>query len=117
MGRLCGADWHSLLIAGPAHLLPPLLTLTQSAALDGPLLEETEAYHLGVAIERTKHIVTLPCALSVRAAAALTGVIGCPGLILPHLARRLVGPDRGAVTLAGTRACPAERGNGHNSLA
>lgn len=93
LGSLGGANWRSLAIAAPVLLLPALLMLTQARPLNGLLLGETEAYHLGFAVERTKRIVTLLTALAVGAAVALTGIIGFVGLVVPHLARHLVGPD------------------------
>lgn len=93
LGSLGGATWQTVMIAAPALLLPPLLMFTQAGPLNGLLLGETEAYHLGFAVERTKRIVTLLTALAVGAAVALAGIIGFVGLIVPHLARQLVGPD------------------------
>ena len=93
LGSLSGITWSSLMIAAPFLLIPPLLLLTLAGPLNGLLLGETEAFHLGFAVETTKRAVTILTALTVGTAVALTGVIGFVSLVVPHIARQLVGPD------------------------
>lgn len=56
-------------------------------------LGEAQAHSLGVPVEPFKRMVFLAVALSVAAVVSLCGVIGFVGLMMPHLARMLVGPD------------------------
>lgn len=56
-------------------------------------LGEAQAQSLGVPVEKFKRRVFLAVALSVAAVVSLCGVIGFVGLMMPHLARMLSGPD------------------------
>jgi len=56
-------------------------------------LGEESAAQLGVEVERLKKIVILLTALLTAAAVAVSGMIGFVGLIIPHIVRRLWGPD------------------------
>jgi len=92
--------------------------------LNALLLGESEAYHLGVDVERVKKQAVFFIALGVGTAVSMAGLIGFIGLVVPHLIRLLLGPDHrgvvpgsmilGAVVLlagdlgARTLAAPAE---------
>ena len=57
------------------------------------LLGDEQALQLGVDAERAKVVLLGAGALAASAAVATCGMIGFVGLIVPHVARRLVGPD------------------------
>jgi iron complex transport system permease protein len=88
MGSLGGAGWSTvgtiLPFVAAALLLVPFL----AQALDGFVLGERVAGHLGVDTERIKRRVVL----LVGAAVAMCGVIGFVGLVVPHLMRLMAGP-------------------------
>ncbi len=93
LGSLNGASyarlWPLLLVtAGVALWLP-----RRARALNALLLGESEARHLGFAVERLKRELVFCTALGVGAAVAAAGMIGFIGLVVPHLMRLLVGPD------------------------
>jgi iron complex transport system permease protein len=64
----------------------------------GPLtvatLGEAEAQSLGVNIHRLRWIALVAASLMTAAAVAISGPIAFVGLICPHAARRIVGPDQ-----------------------
>ena len=93
LGSLGGVTWDSLLLAAPLMLVPMLAIPLLARPLNGLLLGEVEALHLGFNIERVKRFVVLLAALAVGASVALTGVIGFVGLVVPHLVRLTLGPD------------------------
>jgi iron complex transport system permease protein len=68
-------------------------------------LSDTEAIALGVNIRRSRLAVLSVAALLVASSVSISGVIGWLGLIVPHAARALVGPDH-------TRLIPASIGIG-----
>ena len=74
-------------------LVVPRLT----RGLNGFLLGELEAMHLGIDTERTKRLVIATTAAAVGAAVAVAGVIGFVGLVVPHVMRLISGPDHRAV--------------------
>ena len=67
------------------------------ARLNGLLLGEAEAFHLGIDVERTKRLIVLVTAAAVGAAVAVAGVVGFVGIVVPHVARLLAGPDHRVV--------------------
>ena len=56
-------------------------------------LGEETAHHLGVRTESLKNIIIVVTSLATAAAVSVSGIIGFVGLIAPHMARRLFGPD------------------------
>ena len=75
-------------------ILPLLLTMPLLArGLNGLMLGEAEAYHLGIPVQRIKALAILLVALAVGASVASAGLIGFVGIVVPHLIRLSVGPD------------------------
>lgn len=56
-------------------------------------LGEEPAKQLGVEVERLKKIIIVLGSLVTAAAVSVSGIIAFVGLIIPHIARRIVGPD------------------------
>lgn len=91
----------SLAAGKPADILLAMLTLGLLLALfqrdAGPLnallLGESEARHLGVAVQPLKRRLILLTAAGVGVAVAVCGLIGFIGLVVPHLVRLLAGPS------------------------
>lgn len=54
---------------------------------------DDEAFSLGVDANKLRKIIVLSATLITAAAVSVTGMIGWIGLVVPHLARRLVGND------------------------
>lgn len=93
MGSLGGASWTKLLVIAPIVL--PLLVAVPLLArgLNGLMLGEAEAYHLGIPVQRIKALAILLVALAVGASVATAGLIGFVGIVVPHLIRLAIGPD------------------------
>ena len=85
--------WMGLLSILPFILIGIIVTYLYSRDLNLLTLGEDQAQHLGVNLERVKLILMLVGALLAGAAVAISGAIGFIGLMVPHLARLLVGPD------------------------
>ena len=56
-------------------------------------LPDEEALALGVSVSRLRLVMVAAATLTTAAAVSLTGIIGWIGLVVPHVARLLVGPD------------------------
>lgn len=93
MGSLGGASWPKVVAVLPFAALVLFMAPRLVRALNGFLLGESEAFHLGVAVEKTKRSVIVATAASVGAAVAVAGVIGFVGIVVPHIIRILAGPD------------------------
>jgi len=97
LGSLAGASWSKVLAVAPFALvilvaLPGLVRI-----LNGMLLGEAEAFHLGIDLERAKVKIVLVTAAAVGAAVAVAGIIGFVGIVVPHLVRLIAGPDHRVV--------------------
>ncbi|MGO4407630.1 FecCD family ABC transporter permease [Bosea sp. RAF48] len=93
LGSFATADYDKLLLMiGP--LVPgAALLLLLRWRINILSLGEEEAQALGVRAEPTRWLVLMLIGLIVSAQVAVSGVIGWIGLVVPHLARMLVGPD------------------------
>jgi iron complex transport system permease protein len=89
-----GYERGTTLAAGAAAVAAALAVLV---ALSGRLnlltLAEEEAASLGVHVRRERAVLFLVASAATGAAVALAGMVGFVGLIVPHLVRRVVGPD------------------------
>jgi len=95
LGSLAAVGPADLAIAAPFALagLAPMLLLRWRMNLLA--LPDDEARALGVNTHRLRVVVVAAATLMTAAAVALSGIIGWVGLLVPHAARLLVGPDFG----------------------
>lgn len=93
MGSLSGASWQKVLAVVPFAAALAVMASLLARPLNGLLLGESEAFHLGIDVERAKRLAIGATSIAVGAAVAIAGVIGFVGLIIPHLVRLLAGPD------------------------
>ncbi len=101
LGGLDRTQWVHVLVAAPWIALGVALAASRALALDALALGEREAGYLGVDVARNERIVGLAMTVAVGAAVSVSGLIGFVGLVVPHLARRLVGPmHRGVLVVA-----------------
>ena len=101
LGGLEGSSWTSLAVAAPLVIGGSIAILARARALNGLLLGEEAAAHLGVDVRRERGILLGLATLVTAAAVAVSGLIGFIGLVAPHLVRLVVGPNaRNVVPLA-----------------
>lgn len=93
LGSLSGASWPKVMAILPFAAAVALALPFVIRALNGFLLGEAEAYHLGVDVERIKWLVIFTTAAAVGAAVAVAGIVGFVGIVVPHFVRLIVGPD------------------------
>ncbi len=92
MGSLSLRDQYLAPLAIVVAAAWPVLTL-QSYRLNLLTLGEEPARQLGVPVERTRLILIVTAAMLTAAAVSVSGMIGFVGLMMPHIMRRIVGPD------------------------
>src|SRR5512144_1204328 len=91
----------SLAATGPADLMPligpvvagTLVLVCLRWRMNVMSLPEEEARALGVPTGRLRIVIVAAATLVTSASVATSGIIGWVGLVVPHLARSLVGPD------------------------
>ncbi len=93
MGSLDVANWPRVWIASIAVGIVMTQMPRDSAALNAFLLGESEARHLGIAVEKVKRRLILMTAMAIGVSVAVAGTISFVGLIIPHIIRLLIGPD------------------------
>ncbi|MEF8831980.1 MAG: iron chelate uptake ABC transporter family permease subunit [Candidatus Thermoplasmatota archaeon] len=93
LGTLQHSLWKEVLLLLPIMLLGISLVFAYSKDLNLFQMGEESAMQLGVEVERTKKIQLFTSSLLAATMVAFTGVIGFVGLMMPHAARLMVGPD------------------------
>lgn len=94
MGSMTHPDpWARVKVVGPCLAASLAVMAVHARDLNLLLLGEESAQQLGVEAERLKVFLLGAGALAAAGAVATCGMIGFVGLIVPHVCRRLVGPD------------------------
>lgn len=91
LGSVVGAQWDRLLLPALVVLAAFLVLMFMSNPLDAMAAGPDTAAALGVNVERLRQILFFIQALLVGAMVAVAGGIGFVGLVIPHLARIMVG--------------------------
>ncbi|HEY7140473.1 MAG TPA: iron ABC transporter permease [Methylomirabilota bacterium] len=95
LGSLAGVTLSDVLAVLPAVGLGLVPLVLLRWRLNLMTLGEDEARALGVDTRRLRTVVVAAATLMTAAVVSISGVIGWIGLLVPHLARLLVGPDFG----------------------
>lgn len=93
MGSLGTASYSDLYIGGPLILIGILILYVFRWRLNILSLSDEEAKSLGISVTKMKWMVILGATLITSSAVAIAGIIGWVGLIIPHIARMLVGSN------------------------
>lgn len=91
LGSLSRSTWTGIPVLTVATVGCVLLLTAWSRRLDAISLGDDVARSLGTDPARFRVRIVLVCSLGVAAAVSVSGSIGFVGLVVPHLARRLVG--------------------------
>lgn len=97
MGNLAPVGGGTLLVLGSVLGVAVVVLVRQAPRLNLLALGEEQALQLGVEAERVKRVVFVVASLATGAAISAAGSIGFVGLIVPHAARLLLGPDNRAL--------------------
>ena len=101
LGSLAFADGPRISVAAVATVLLAGIAWAKGRALDALALGEDSARLIGVNVTSTVRLLAAAGCLLVAAAVATAGLVGFVGLVVPHAARRLVGPShRGLIPVA-----------------
>ena len=109
LGGLGPANWDVLPIAAAGLAAVGALAVLAHRPLDALLAGDDAAVTLGVNVTRFRQVAFLVCAFATASFVALSGVIGFIGLMVPHLARGLVGPGSGSCRVRGDGRRAARR--------
>jgi cobalamin transport system permease protein len=93
MGGFEGSSWNHLAVALPLVLAGSAGILLRARALNGLLLGEEAATHLGVDVKRERTVLLALGSLVTAAGVSISGLVGFVGLVVPHVVRLAVGPN------------------------
>jgi len=102
MGGVTASSWPQLRIVAPLILAGVVAAYSLANDLNAFLLGEEQAAYLGVNVERRKLILLMLGSLLTGAAVSVSGLVGFIGLVVPHVARLIFGPDHRLLLPAST---------------
>ncbi|MGM7634910.1 FecCD family ABC transporter permease [Bacillus sp. Hm123] len=93
MGSLAGTSYASLIIGVPLILIGIIILWLLRWRINIMSLSETEAKSLGTNVHKMRWGIIVASTLITATAVSLSGIIGWVGLIIPHIARMIVGSN------------------------
>ncbi|WP_304346762.1 iron ABC transporter permease [Capnocytophaga leadbetteri] len=93
MGSLTNVTATQVLTIAPIVLLAVLPLYFSSWRLNVLSFGEDEAHTMGVQVQRLRLVVILSATLLTATVVSITGLIGWIGLVVPHIARFIIGSD------------------------
>ncbi|QLY80864.1 FecCD family ABC transporter permease [Clostridium intestinale] len=93
LGSLNTSSYKQVLLIAPIVVLGGLFIYRRYKDLNILSMGEEDAYSLGVEVEKVKKELIIISSLIVAALVSVTGIIGFVGLIIPHIARMIVGSN------------------------
>ncbi len=92
-GTLAGHGWSDLRATLPYLAVALTLVILTAPALDVLRIGDVRARTVGVNVDRSQWLILGASSLLAATSVALAGIVGFVGLIVPHVARRIVGSD------------------------
>ena len=93
MGSLLGASYNNALVLLAALLVCGAVILRYARELNAFSIGEDNARHIGVPVRKVKFILLVCASALIGVCVSIGGSIGFVGLVTPHMARMIVGPD------------------------
>ena len=93
MGDLSNSSWQKISIIFLPVFAGSFLLIFSSLELNAMALGEEEALHLGIQTEKLRLRIFVIGSVMIAIVVSFTGLIGFVGLVIPHIARLIVGPD------------------------
>ncbi len=93
MGTLVGMNYQKLLFIMPAYLIAILVLYLYRWRINILSMGSSQARSFGVDVRRDRLVVIFASTLLTSIVVSISGIIGWVGIVIPHLARMIVGPD------------------------
>lgn len=93
LGSLASINNQDLLIMGPPIIIGILILLMVRWRINVLSMGEEEAKTMGIETGKLQAIIIISSTIITASAVSLCGIIGWIGLVIPHVARMIVGPD------------------------
>jgi iron complex transport system permease protein len=95
MGSIAATNYRDLALIALAIVPPSIVIFLLRYQINILSLGEDKARALGAPIERVQWTIFIAVSFISAGVVATSGIIGWVGLVIPHMARALVGPDHG----------------------
>ena len=93
MGSFSGVSYDQVWLLALALLLCGAVLLRFSPELNAFAIGEDNARHIGVNVRRVKLLVLITVSVLIGVCVSISGTVSFVGLVMPHIARMLVGPN------------------------
>lgn len=93
MGSLAGSNYTHVAILAAAVLICGFIILRYSEELNAFAIGEDNARHVGVNVRKVKLIILITVSILIGVCVSIGGTIGFVGLVMPHIARMIGGPN------------------------
>ncbi len=93
LGGLAAIEWRQVLQAAPVAVVALLFLFARRWRLNLLSLDDRVSFSLGTAPERERVGLLVAATVATASVISIAGIIGWVGLLVPHIARRLVGSD------------------------
>jgi len=93
MGSLAGLRYTRLLVILPGFLAASVVLFLYRWRINILSMGNREAKSMGLNVRRDRTVVILAATLLTALVVSISGIIGWVGIVIPHLARMIVGPD------------------------
>jgi len=93
MGSLSGTNFGHARILGLALLFCGGVILRYARELNAFAIGEENARHIGVNVKKVKLVILITVSILIGICVSISGTIGFVGLVMPHMARMVAGPN------------------------
>ena len=100
MGSLSGTGFAHARVLAAALLVCGAVVLAHARELNAMAIGEDDACHVGVNVRRVKLTLMIAVSVLIGVCVSVGGTIGFVGLVVPHMARMIVGPNHGRLLQA-----------------
>ena len=93
MGSLAGTNFGHTRVLALALLICGVIILRYARELNAFAIGEDNARHIGVNVRRVKLVILVAVSVLIGVCVSVSGTIGFVGLVVPHMARMITGPN------------------------
>ena len=93
MGSVATVSFDKMVPVLPTIIIPAVIILLMRFRLNVLSLGDNEARTLGINIQKTRNLFIICSTLITASCVCMSGTIGWVGLVIPHVARMMIGPD------------------------
>ena len=95
MGSFSGANYDQAKLLSAALLIFGTVILWHARELNAFAIGEENARHIGIHVKRVKLVMMITVSALIGVCVSVSGTVSFVGLVMPHIARMLVGPNHG----------------------